>query len=525
MVSFRFIKQILLNKFKQFPTLCGLIMLLVFAGIFVFQNENNGFEHGHRGYLSAHGMALAQHVTYKMHFFTYSCKSLDDKNRVIYDAYNRFPFIPFYLIRQVIYPYRGDFIGQIHAARRLMNLFFCLSITISFFILRRLTGNPFLSLAAVLIAFSAEPIQRYQDMIFNDPMALAGFLMAVYIAVRWEERPGPRRRFLFLLAPVSCFMGWQSLGVYFVWFLSDIMEDLLRIFKRRTFNLRLLFGKFSVTAFFSAGCWCAGLLGFQLWNETIYTHKSFFALESINSLAYRLGLAGRTLSWIDYLYRFAGVELEYLFRMTVPAKSILPIIIVLLLWNSIRQMRTRPSTDMPGFSTEKPSTDKLGAPPGLTWKIISVLALSGYAWHLPMNNFVIVHDFQAIFLVGVTLAFYLAIFLCLPSRLYKPLCVALAFYFILQTASMNHEKDLQSLKINSVSREFNRIVNRLPPQSKVAVELSGQERRKYGDYAEKYYLSGHFLVPLKKAGYAVSKEPIPNWKKITNNKIFNLYEK
>ena len=59
--------------------------------------------------------------------FMYSKRELQN-DKILYDAYNRFPVFPFLLTGVLTHPFEGDSALQVYIARQIMNIFFFLAL-------------------------------------------------------------------------------------------------------------------------------------------------------------------------------------------------------------------------------------------------------------------------------------------------------------------------------------------------------------------------------------------------------------
>lgn len=88
------------------------IILISLAGLLIFSTEKTegGFIPGglYSG-VSVHGVTISKNLLNSEHpLFMFAGRELQD-NKILYDAYNRFPVFPFIITGLIIYPFNYNF--------------------------------------------------------------------------------------------------------------------------------------------------------------------------------------------------------------------------------------------------------------------------------------------------------------------------------------------------------------------------------------------------------------------------------
>src|SRR5438046_3711996 len=169
-----------------------------------------GFQPGHHGYLTSMGLSLAKNLSPENRFLVFARLSIDEQRNCAVSPHNRFPVLPYVLIKGAMSLAGGDLDAQMRWAHQLMNLFFWGGLVCSYLLVRQMSGKPLLAIAVSVISYSSSYMQYYNDMVFNDIPALLGFLLVLLGVVSWRQ-PGSAR-LLSLGIFVAIGLGSQSLA-------------------------------------------------------------------------------------------------------------------------------------------------------------------------------------------------------------------------------------------------------------------------------------------------------------------------
>lgn len=489
-----------------------LLLIVVFLSILFFQNPVSGFLDGHHGWLSSHGLALAKSISFDTDLLMYNEKIITDEG-LEYVPYNRFPIFPFALLKVSMMPFKGDLTSQIYMARQLMNLFFIGSMIVAILIIRKLTQSNYQAISVVLMSFSSSYFLYYADMTFNDIPALFGFLLALFISLYWSDGTLKNKTLMILLVLLSISMGWQPLAVYLTWFLINIIHDLRNKRYKLLTQVKSIIRKPYFLSFI-VGVFYSGVIFFlQIGNEWRVMGGDFLSLPTINSMGHRLNLGFSTIDvpLPNYFEFIRDSELLYLEKILEPfhLKAFKVTILLLLPLFIISAVKF----DYKKYF-KKIKIDK---------KFMALLLLVGFVWHLPLKNFVFIHDFQAIFFVGIPLLFYFSFSLLIPKNLHAIFAVAISILFMFNVYQIGLEKQESSTASSVVTVEFENINAQLPSNSKIFID-GNKHAMAIGHHAVDFYLSDHYFTSLEKADYIISREQPDGTIQLTKNHDINLYK-
>lgn len=496
------------------------LLLLIICGLslFVFQNKKNGFEAGHHGFLSSHGMALARNLLQGgAGLLMFDRKTLE-KGEVKYQAYNRFPVFPFLIVGLMIRPFEPDMARQIYVARQAMNLFFFLTLIIAFKIFLILIKDNYLALCLTLVTFSSYYFLFYNDMIFNDIPALFGFGLALYgVVLSLQKRLSRSQKIIFSLIPPS--FGWQPLCVYVIWSGLDLISCFLKrpgdsLGKR----IRAFFKSDSFIVTSLAIIFAVLILLWQFFNEWRVIGGSFSDLPSLKSFFWRIGQA-EAAAYAPYSAQlkwgyFLADQAARIVKLAIPfcgllglrlggfrSLSALALIIFLLILFSF-----------PYFKEKR-----------ISLKIPAIFILSGLLWAILMKHFVAFHDFQALYYVGLMLVFFLSLSFNIQVKDKKIWALLVSLLFVMNVYWMNKEKATLAPEVNKITAEFQAISNHLPRSSRVYVD-DNVNNLGLAYHALDFYLAGHYFTSIKEADYVISLNPDFGGQKLTSNEKINLFQ-
>ncbi|MBU0975173.1 MAG: hypothetical protein ABIE03_04050 [Patescibacteria group bacterium] len=481
------------------------ILLLVFLSIIVFQHTKAGFMAGHHAWLSTHGLTLASNISPKYNFLMFSAKNYSTEN-IQYEPYNRFPIFPFLMIKGVTAPLYGDFSGQVYIARQTMNLFLIGAITLAFLTIRRILKNNYQAISVVLIAFSSSYMLYYSDMIFNDTPSLFGFMLAIFICYHWEEKIIKNKALLAVLVLLSILSGWQPYTVYASWFVIKAVAE-----KRKLGMLKRIVVTFKDPLFLSflASVIFGGvILTLQILNEWRFLGGNLSDLPTINSIAFRVGLGDGGPNLIEFVIDNQTTYIQniikpFLGRVFIPLLALLsPFLISKILEFDYKKYLKKLKLD---------------------YRYLVLFIGSGLLWHFMMRNFVFIHDFQAIYLVGIPIVLYLSLSLLIPQNLQKYAAIIIAAVFILSIYQINKEKADSSTSGAVITKEFENIDKQLPEGSKIYID--GDKYVMGGaQHAFDYYLAGNYFTTKDLADYIISEGTQDNSVQLTYNEKINLFK-
>ena len=513
----------------------AVLLVLGLALLLAFQYQPDSFQPGAHGFLSAHGLAIAAHLSPDQGFLMLNRMTRSDEEGIQFEAYSGFPIGAFAAIRLVTLPFGSDLAAQIVAARCLMLLFFVAAAVLAYMSICRVTQDRLVAAAATMLAFSSYYCLYYDDMIFNDVPALFGLLLTFHAIVVFGEdgRVTP-------LALKSCgalFLGFQVYGLLLPFVVLSCVGALIEGRSGR----QIVRGPFVAVGLLSLLCGAA-ILGGNLATERRALNRSFRELPSVQRMEWRLGLAAAeayreftpSLVWSgffkDQLYRIGKMSIPQTLRRfkTVPRlpEGLRP--------SAARKSPAPPSTGplapFPAGSTTGStarSTEDLSLPvqalgglalvvavigAALTTQRIAALSLvlSGLCWAIPMRHFVAFHEFQSLYYIGIPLALF-----CVVGKLAQRLAPfglqallgAALLILIFSVRDMNEAKAVaarEDTETVTLTADFQRIRDVVGEGRTIFIDGGGQSLGGPGHAVAFYLARNHFQERREGAQFLIS---------------------
>jgi hypothetical protein len=465
-------------------------LVLVVVGmisVFVYQHDQLGFQQGHYGFLSSHGMALTSNLSAEHGFLLFNSMSKAADGSIVYEAYSRFPVFSFAIIRLFTYPFRHDLSMQIAVARQVMNVFFLAAMLIAYLSISRLMKSRWVAATAVLLSFSSYYCMQYHDMIFNDIPSMFGMLLVFHGMVMFVHE----KRFFQLVfkAIIALCLGWQSYAILLPFIIMGCIRELM---VSRSVRSVMRSPYFQLGVF--ALLWGVVLLGCNLASEYAAVGGPLQQLPTVQKLLFRcfgynvpsVGLASLAEAadpdrqWPQFLM----LELYRIGRMTVPH------IMLHDVWAGTLFKSLGIVTLIVSLTSALWCREKFFA---------MTLVLSGLCWSLPMRNFVCFHDYQAIYYIGIPLIIFCVISRFAETRFNHLIIAGAGIVLILFTLSVVHMNATKvSAESNTITLDFERISKQIgvghliyvaPPSTNVGrfASIGG------GYHAVHFYLAGNYF--------------------------------
>ena len=396
---------------KQWAPLA--LLLLALSSVFVFGNDRSQFYRpGHHGFIAAQTMTVAANLSPEHGFAGFLRREPDADGGTRYVVYNRFPIGSYALIRLATLPAGDDIPGQILAARTLMLAFFAAAAVLAYLSLVRLLGDRRIALAATLLAFSPYYLLYYSDSIAAEESTnLFGVVLAFHGMTVFAQEG--RFRQLLAKTAAALLLGWHAVALIVAFVLLALGRELVaaradgggdRPWDDRRLRPRaiLAYGAFSAL--------CAALvLGFNLAAEyrLLGGEAAPPDLPTVQSLLRRSGIDAAQahvgeLGWPTFLRgQFGGAG-----GMTIP-------------FALAERLGANPAAPLTGSwppEASAPWFAALGAGASavclaglrfLPWRaLFAALLLTGWCWAVVFRGATSLHEFYAMFHLGVPLVFW-----------------------------------------------------------------------------------------------------------------------
>lgn len=472
---------------------------LVFALVFLkLQPPLTGFTLGsHHDFLSGHGLAVSAGTSLAKPFQMYDGRYLSDSDTLVY---SRFPFWPFYLTEAVSSAMSDNLADKIKWSRRQMALWYLLAALFCFLAMAYVLKDQLQAAVATAMAFTSHYILFYHEMIFNDVPALFGCTLVFWAFVRPKDKRTNLTRILAILASLS--LGWQPLTVL----VSFLVYEAFLLKGEGGWGFKHMLIGLGV-----AGLTVAGNLMANLVAESYMVGVPFTELPTVKSMLMRFGFdesfnqaQAATLGWPQFLQ----TQLTYIGRSALP-KSVGGV--SAYLGAGIFVLAA-------GFLLVRQ-----------TALALFPLFVGGLIWHFGLRNFTGIHDFQAMFYVGIPLIVAAALIRG-AGLLPKPkwaVGVILVLGLGLAAKAVKHDfysKAKMGATGSRMTADFMEIKKHLNPGSAVFMTKDGFKKIRARHLAA-FYLHPALQSSVARADYVIDVKR-PNLESLTpGNNFFFLYTK
>ena len=281
--------------------------------------------------LDGQTLAVAANLSPEHRFLMFFRRFAGADGELLYDVYNRFPIGTYLLIKTVIAPFGDSAPAQIFAARLLTAALFSGAAVFAYLGLRRLTNQPWIALAATLLAFSSYHALFYGDMIAPDVTGLFGMMLTFHGMTVFVQEG--RFRQLFVKALASILLNWTVMALLLPFTALGLASVIFRAMREKQYSTfadkaRAAFAAFVFSRYLWLGLmsllFCALVMGFNLANEYIALggEVSLFDLPSVRRMLRRTAIDGAVLvnnpniAWLPVIQlqfeRVGGASLPYL---------------------------------------------------------------------------------------------------------------------------------------------------------------------------------------------------------------------
>ena len=204
-------------------------LLMALSTVFLFVDERGHFysSYGtvsaeHQNHDTAKNMALVANLSPERGFlFHYKWRNANGEVR--YRLYNRFPIGAFVLVKFATAPFHGDLFARVVAARTLMLAFFCAAAVLAYLALAAMAGRG-VALVATLLGFSSYHMLDYNDVVSNEmSVGLFGMMLVLHGIVRFRE--DGRFRQLVVKVCVALLLDWHVYGLLLPFLALGIVRE------------------------------------------------------------------------------------------------------------------------------------------------------------------------------------------------------------------------------------------------------------------------------------------------------------
>ena len=502
-----------LQSFTQPAALPLILLLMALATVFLFGNDRGHFyRSGHHDWLTSQHLAQAVNLSPEHNFLLFVNRTLDADGEPSYKTYARWPVGSYALVKLATLPFGDKFAARIYAARIVMLLLFAGSAVLAYLALARLTGDGWVALTATLLAFSSYHCLYYNDAFAPDAVpGLFGGLLAFHGMVIFEGEG--RYRQLLVKACLALLLWWQVYALLLPYIVFGLARELFQARAGNSAPRLSLAGQIKScgAALLSSRYLRLGIvtlafgsavLAFNVANEYFAFDRQLplTQLPTVNSATYHY--SGEPIEKYAAASEWGAFLVQQFYRigqMTLPY------------WmNPFDSVIVHVDEDYLGLIAGALAL-AVGCI-GLIFvrhkALLAAPLLAGFLWLLPLRNWSALHDFQALFYIGIPLAAFSLIMLYLRKRSGQYLATAFAVAalasFVVSAADMASvgQRYAEAEAEQEMMQDF-AVIRSLVDDDGVVYVPSGRINPELGGaaLASSYFLAGNVIV-FDYSGYA-----------------------
>ncbi len=406
----------------------ALLLLLAMSTVYLFGDSwgrLQNYRHGH-DWNSGKNLAIAENLSPAHNFLMFIRERPGPGGAPDYEPYNRFPIGSYALIKLVIAPFGDDLAAKLYAGQMLMLAMFAGSAVLAYLSLRRIIGSRRIAFAATLPAFSSYYLLYFNDMISNEITMDLFAVLLVFHGMTIFRQEG---RFGQLLAKtcLALMIGWHVYALLLPFIVLGLGGETIRSLRGNTPGngvvvrirsaaaalIRSRYLRLGLTALLFG----LAVLSFGLANEyaALGDGTPFRELPTIRSIEKRIGqnedhnvFRAEFLAWAPFLTdQFRRIGLMVLPYAVAFHSDGLPY-----------TLSAKPlSLPYAAVGMAAAGACLLGMLFLRRRRILlATLVLSGLCWGIGMRFSTALHNFEAVFYVGIPLVLFMLILVGLRRR-------------------------------------------------------------------------------------------------------------
>ena len=369
------------------------LLLAALATLWLFERDYRLEKVGYRTTLTLQSLTLAANLAPEHRFLMFlrqTGATIEDR---AYVPYNRFPIGAYLALKAALLPFGHDLAAQIRAAQSVTLLFFAGAALLAYLALRRLRYGPWAALTATLLAFSSFYSLHYADMVSSEIASLFGIWLTAHGLVRFAH--DERLRPLLAKAGIALWLGWHVMGLLLPFVVIGLTQAVRRSRGGAGARLRLLLGSPYLRLGLAATLFCAALLAFNVANEyvALQGETPWTQLPTVQSFLQRSVLHGARRD--GFYIEFAAEQLERIGRLTMPYALVRGL-----------DKRAAASTFFMATGLAVFSLCLLSLRGARPRRVPAAWLLSGWIWARAVPGSAYIHEFEALFHLGIPLLFF-----------------------------------------------------------------------------------------------------------------------
>jgi hypothetical protein len=205
------------------------VAALAAAMVFVFadQPRDDGFRRGHRGWVSAHTLAIVERSGPENGFVGYTLSLLTERSRDLY-YFDRYPTFFAAGLEAVQDLLASSSIEEIRISRHVMNVVYALTLAMSVLLLAELGLATSAAVAVTALAGASATMVAFRDMVHFDQPAVLGIVALLWSIARYRHGGSPALVVAMSVAAVCAGRGYASFAVLGAWWIFESASMLAR---------------------------------------------------------------------------------------------------------------------------------------------------------------------------------------------------------------------------------------------------------------------------------------------------------
>jgi len=374
------------------------------ALVFVFQPADLGFRQGHRGWVSAHTLAIIERATAENRFVGYTMSyAMDDGRELFY--FDRYPVFFSAAMHAALHAGELKAGEKIHRARQLMNLIYVATVAMGVLLLLEVGMSVPVAVAASAFAAMGYYLVEYRDMVHFDQPALLGWMVLLWAIAGWYRGRGAARVYLATTFAVLWGRGYASFAVLGVWWLLEAWGAAGREGVRASF--RTLLAAAPTRACLLGIGLGAACLAYNISVEASARNVPVTEVSIVDSAARRLSLDAEFHDRIDKYVpwpRLISRQSQSLLRSLMPWRR----------GNRVREVGM--GSVVLALAVAGAAVAFAATRPAPASKVLLLMCLAGPAWIFAMRDLSAFHSYVAIYYFPLTLVFFTALLHLIPPR-------------------------------------------------------------------------------------------------------------
>ena len=429
-----------LQSATRSPWLPLALLLLTLSMVFVFGGDRGYYYRCcQHNWMSSHHLSIAVKLSPEHDFQRFEHQFIDDDGVVHYEPYNRFPIGGYASMKLATLPFSESPSAQLTAVRVLMLLFFTATAVLVYVSLCRLVSNRWIALTATLLSFSSYYLLHYNDMTANEGMPDFFVVMVTFHGMIIFVQEG-RFRQLLVKTCIALLMGWHVLALLLPFIIIGLASEVLRarsaamdsppsslLFQGRRAVSVMLRSRFLLLGIVALGFGLAVLASnFAMEYIALGGETPLTELPSFESMLRQTSVDHDVVQASYPWGAFWEVQFQRIFLMFVPYGLIgSGGIIESNPWQTEFQGRVILAINSNSIVVTEYLSKFQGTVLGVVLSgacliglmfvrqrmLFATLASFGFFWTVPMRNTTALHDFEAIYYVGLPLVFFTVVLL------------------------------------------------------------------------------------------------------------------